>query len=71
MPQPGQLKPGVRAFAVRTLDRYAQVCCLFSFACSWLAPESYFDETVDLRSDVWMFGVLLWGAFIDLFHAIK
>ena len=28
---------------------------------SWMAPESYFDATWDLRSDVWMFGVLLWG----------
>lgn len=27
----------------------------------WMAPESYFDSTWDLRSDVWMFGVLLWG----------
>ena len=27
----------------------------------WMAPESYFDGTWDLRSDVWMFGVLLWG----------
>ena len=29
--------------------------------CRWMAPESYFDSTWDLRSDVWMFGVLLWG----------
>ena len=27
----------------------------------WMAPESYFDGTWDVRSDVWMFGVLLWG----------
>ena len=27
----------------------------------WMAPESFFDGTWDLRSDVWMFGVLLWG----------
>jgi serine/threonine protein kinase len=27
----------------------------------WMAPESYFDGTWDLKSDVWMFGVLLWG----------
>ena len=26
-----------------------------------MAPESYFDGTWDLKSDVWMFGVLLWG----------
>lgn len=27
----------------------------------WMAPESYFDNVWDLRSDAWMFGVLLWG----------
>jgi serine/threonine protein kinase len=27
----------------------------------WMAPESYFDGTWDLKTDVWMFGVLLWG----------
>ena len=27
----------------------------------WMAPESYTDGTWDLKSDVWMFGVLLWG----------
>ena len=26
-----------------------------------MAPESFFDNTWDLMSDVWMFGVLLWG----------
>ncbi len=29
--------------------------------CRWMAPESYFDGTWDLRTDVWMFCVLLWG----------
>ena len=32
----------------------------------WMAPESYSDGTWDLRSDVWMFGVLLWGQCPDL-----
>jgi serine/threonine protein kinase len=27
----------------------------------WMAPESYFDGTWDLASDMWMYGVLLWG----------
>ena len=27
----------------------------------WMAPESYTDGTWDLRTDVWMVGVLLWG----------
>ena len=27
-----------------------------------MAPESFFDSTWDVKSDVWMFGVLLWGA---------
>ena len=34
-----------------------------------MAPESYFEETNDLRSDVWMFGVLLWGVFGPALHA--
>jgi serine/threonine protein kinase len=31
----------------------------------WMAPESYFDGTWDLKSDVWMFGVLIWGLFLS------
>ena len=27
----------------------------------WMAPESFFDGVWDLRSDAWMFAVLLWG----------
>ena len=27
----------------------------------WMAPESYFDGTWTLQSDMWMHGVLLWG----------
>jgi serine/threonine protein kinase len=33
----------------------------------WMAPESYFDGTWDLSTDVWMFGVLLWGLFYSFF----
>ena len=29
----------------------------------WMAPESYTDGTWDLRTDAWMFGVLLWEIF--------
>jgi serine/threonine protein kinase len=34
----------------------------------WMAPESYFDGTWDLKSDVWMCGVLLWGLW-DFFSS--
>ena len=27
----------------------------------WMAPESYSDSTWNEKSDMWMFGVLLWG----------
>lgn len=27
----------------------------------WMAPESFSDGTWDLKTDVWMFGVVLWG----------
>ena len=27
----------------------------------WMAPESFYDGIWDVRSDAWMFGVLLWG----------
>ena len=29
----------------------------------WMAPESYTDGTWDLKTDAWMFGVLLWEIF--------
>ena len=32
-----------------------------SWLTRWMAPESFFDGTWDLASDVWMFGVMLWG----------
>lgn len=31
----------------------------------WMAPESYTDGTWDMKSDVWMFGVMLWGMSLD------
>jgi hypothetical protein len=34
------------------------------FGCRWMAPESYFDGTWNLRTDVWMFGVLIWGGLV-------
>ena len=39
----------------------------------WMAPESYFDGTWDLKSDVWMFGVLLWGescGVVSWYHSL-
>ncbi len=33
----------------------------FALFHSWMAPESFFDGVWDVRSDVWMFGVYLWG----------
>ena len=29
----------------------------------WMAPESFTDGTWDLKSDIWMFGVMLWEIF--------
>ena len=38
-------------------------CHCDQLSARWMAPESYFDSTWDLCSDVWMFGVLLWEVF--------
>eukprot|EP00042_Codosiga_hollandica_P043932 m.424521 g.424521 ORF g.424521 m.424521 type:complete len:1427 (-) comp56674_c0_seq1:247-4527(-) len=29
----------------------------------WMAPESYFEDKYDIRTDIWMFAVLLWEIF--------
>ena len=34
-----------------------------------MAPESYTDATWDLKTDVWMFGVLMWGELRRLLRA--
>ena len=39
----------------------------------WMAPESYTDGTWNLKTDVWMFAVLLWGELFlpmvsDIYH---
>ena len=46
-----------RMICSQTLDADPDVMC------RWMAPESYLDGHWDLRSDVWMFGVLLWELF--------
>ena len=29
----------------------------------WMAPESLTDDTIDVKTMVWMFGVLIWEIF--------
>ena len=29
-----------------------------------MSPESYYDGTWNLKTDIWSFGVLLWGQYI-------
>ena len=38
--------------------------------CRWMSPESIIDGVWDVRTDVWMFGVLLWGECCDHVHAV-
>ena len=30
-------------------------------ACRWMAMESFMDGVFTVTSDMWMFGVLMWG----------
>ena len=43
---------------------HAVVCLLPSRACRWMAPESFMDGVYSVKSDVWMFGVLMWGMLL-------
>ena len=36
----------------------------------WMAPESFTDGTWDLRTDVWMFSVLIWGKMVETILSI-
>ncbi len=36
----------------------------------WMSPESIIDGVWDVRTDVWMLGVLLWGERCHHMHAV-
>jgi serine/threonine protein kinase len=43
---------------------YVSLRIRFTRMCRWMAPESFMDGVYSVKSDVWMFGVLMWGMLL-------
>ena len=58
----------VRYVAVRMSTRVQAVMHMHMLR--WMSPESIIDGVWDVRTDVWMLGVLLWGECCHRIHAV-
>ena len=56
-----QVWSGTHASAVCCLAHCAMLTMADHHMHRWMAPESFLDGVTTVRSDIFMFGVLLWG----------
>ncbi len=64
----GSLALPLRSVLSNCMQYYTDLDIYLSWLTRWMAPESFFDGTWDLASDVWMFGVMLWGKIMAIFE---